>query len=108
MGLRFFDGRLKLSYEAYRLPLVVKRSGHRSVIWGRVRPGAGPRFVQLQRLSGGHFVNAGARIKTDNLGYFKARRGRGTYRFDGYVSQGGSGASGASLKFVGRSRSAAR
>ena len=108
MGLRFFDGRLKPSYEAYRLPLVVKRSGHRSVIWGRVRPGSGPRFVQLQRLAGGHFVNAGARIKTDSLGYFKARRGLGTYRFDGYVSQGGSGASGASLKFVGRSRSAAR
>jgi hypothetical protein len=37
-GLRFYDGTAKPSYDAYRLPLVVKRNGDQVSLWGLVRP----------------------------------------------------------------------
>jgi hypothetical protein len=83
-GLRFNNGREKPSYEAYRFPLVVRKLGKGVVIWGRVRPGVGGRFAQLQKLSGGGFVNVGSRLKTNSLGYFTLKQKTGTYRFLAY------------------------
>ena len=42
-------------------PLVVHKRGRGVSIWGHVRPGTGTRYVQLQRRSGGSFVNDGSR-----------------------------------------------
>ena len=43
---------VKPSYDAYRLPIVVKKQRSGVLIWGRVRPGSGTRFAQLQRKQG--------------------------------------------------------
>ena len=75
-GLRFSSGAAKPSYDAYRLPIVVHRKGGGVSIWGRVRPGTGTRFVQIQRRSGGGFANDGALMQTNSLGYFKTSRGK--------------------------------
>jgi hypothetical protein len=39
-GLRFFDGRAKPSFVAYRLPLWITKRGSRYRVWGQVRPAA--------------------------------------------------------------------
>jgi hypothetical protein len=39
-GLRFLNGALKPSYDAYRLPIWVVRRGHSTIVWGQVRPAA--------------------------------------------------------------------
>jgi hypothetical protein len=89
-GLRTAAGVVKPSYEAYRLPIVVKKRGKGVLIWGRVRPGSGTRFAQLQRKQGGSFVNDGSPISTNSGGYFTARRSaRASYRFIGFAVQGG-------------------
>jgi hypothetical protein len=49
-----------------------------------VRPGKGTRYVQLQRRSGKTFVNDGAPLKTSSGGYFSVKRGRATYRYEGF------------------------
>jgi Cellulase (glycosyl hydrolase family 5) len=84
-GLRFASGKAKPSFDAYKLPLVVSRRGGGVSIWGRVRPGTGTRFVQLQRKSGGSFVNDGSPIRTNAGGYFRVKRGkRAQYRFEAF------------------------
>jgi Cellulase (glycosyl hydrolase family 5) len=84
-GLRFSNGHAKPSFDAYMLPLVVKRRGGGVSIWGRVRPGSGVRYVQLQRKSGRSFASDGAPIKTNAAGYFSVRRGkRAQYRFEAF------------------------
>ena len=68
----------------------MKKRGRGVLIWGRVRPGIGTRFVQLQRKSGGSFVNDGGLISTNSGGYFTATRSsRASYRFTGFATQGG-------------------
>jgi hypothetical protein len=89
-GLRNSGGLAKPSYEAYRLPIVVHKRGSGVLIWGRVRPGTGTRFAQLQRKSGGSYVNDGGLISTDSGGYFSVKRSaRASYRFAGFTTQGG-------------------
>jgi hypothetical protein len=84
-GLRFSNGKAKPAYDAYMLPLVVSRRGGGVSIWGRVRPGKGTRYVQLQRKSGAGFVSDGAPIKTNAGGYFSVNRGQRTqYRFEAF------------------------
>jgi hypothetical protein len=84
-GLRFSNGRQKTSYNAYRFPIVVKKRRRGVYVWGRVRPGVGPRYVRVQRRGG----SLGPRIKTDPRGYFGVRRRiSGRYRFRAYNSQG--------------------
>ena len=73
-------------------------------IWGRVRPGRGSRSVQLQRFSGGSYVNSGARIATNPTGYFSANVSKGTYRFQAYGRPAGTTA--AELQLLGQSRAA--
>jgi hypothetical protein len=94
-GLRFASGKAKPSFDAYKLPLVVKKRGRGVSIWGRVRPGSGTRYVQLQRKSGGSFVDDGSPIKTTGSGYFSVRRGkRAQYRYRAF---GGAPATSAAL-----------
>ncbi len=89
-GLRNAGGVVKPSYEAYRLPIVVHKRGSGVLIWGRVRPGTGTRFAQLQRKQGGSYVNDGALISTNSGGYFSVKRSsRASYRFAGFVTRGG-------------------
>ena len=51
---RSTGGTVKPSYDAYRLPIVVKKRGKGVLIWGRVRPGSGhairPAAAQAGRL----------------------------------------------------------
>jgi hypothetical protein len=89
-GLRFPNGTLKPAYEAYRYPIVVRRRGRGVYIWGRVRPGSGTRYVQLQRRSGGSYVNDGSPIATNSAGNFKVNRSkRAGYRFEALSRPGG-------------------
>jgi hypothetical protein len=84
-ALRFASGKAKPSYNAYRFPIVVKKRRRGVYVWGRVRPGSGPRYVRLQRKGG----SLGPRIKTDPRGYFGTRRRiSGRYRFRAYNTQG--------------------
>jgi hypothetical protein len=96
-GLRFASGGAKPALEAYKLPIVVHKLRRGVSIWGRVRPGIGVRHVQLQRRSGGSYVNDGSSIATDSRGYFTAVRSRrASYRFEAF---GGAVSSSASLGF---------
>jgi hypothetical protein len=84
-GLRFASGRREPYYNADRVAIVVKQRGRGVYVWGRVRPGTGPRFVRLQRKGGSY----GPRIRTNALGYFGVnRRVSGRYRFKAYNVQG--------------------
>ena len=84
-GLRFASGKAKPSFNAYRFPIVVKKRRRGVYVWGRVRPGTGPRYVRVQRKGG----SLGPRIKTDPRGYFGVRRRiSGRYRFRAYNVQG--------------------
>jgi hypothetical protein len=105
-GLRFANGRKKPAYEAYRFPIVVRRSGRGALVWGRVRPGSGSRFAQLQKKRGGRYVDVGGRMQTNTRGYFRVKKKLGSYRFLAYGSDGTDSASGASVKLLGQSRTA--
>ena len=94
-GIRFTNGKKKPSYTAFQFPLVVKQRNRDVLIWGRVRPGTGQRFAQLQVKGGG---NSGPRIKTNSNGYFTVKRKKSArYRFRAYDSSG---------KLLGTSRTA--
>jgi hypothetical protein len=81
-GLRFTDNQPKPAWNAYRLPIVVHRVRGGVRIWGRVRPGRGPRTLRLDVLQGGRWRPAGPSFETDSAGYFTARRGAvAAYRF---------------------------
>ena len=71
-GLRLADGRKKPSYEGFRLPLVVARSGSRVSLWGLVRPAAGATTVRIEIRSGGRW-RALLSKATDGRGYWTAR-----------------------------------
>jgi Cellulase (glycosyl hydrolase family 5) len=103
-GLRFANHTAKPSLDAYSFPIVVHKRGGRVSIWGRVRPGKGTRYVQLQRQSGSRFVDSGGRIGTNSLGYFSARPSAGNYRFLAYARDATTGAS--QLTLLGNSRTA--
>lgn len=69
-GLRFADGSAKPSYDAYRLPIHVKRLSAGNVrVWGMVRPiDDGPRAVQIEA----NGVETGAPVAIGNSrGYFE-------------------------------------
>jgi hypothetical protein len=86
----------------------VRKLGKGVVVWGRVRPGTGARYAQLQKYSGGDFVNAGPRLKTNSLGYFTVKRKLGTYRFLAYGEPPPSNgtATGSAVTLLGHSRTA--
>jgi hypothetical protein len=47
-GLRTAQGRQKLSYQAFPVPLAALRGATRIVLWGRVRPAGGPASVTIE------------------------------------------------------------
>jgi cellulase (glycosyl hydrolase family 5) len=100
-GLRFNGGAVKPSYDAYRLPISVKRKGSGARIWGRVRPGIGTRYVQIQRVSGGERTDDGALVSTNSSGYFTVNRSSktATYGFTAYSDA-------AASQLIGSSRAA--
>ena len=88
-GLEFSNGQRKPAYDAFKFPIVVHKRGSGVSIWGRVRPGSGVRFVQIQRRSGSSFENLGVRIATNPAGYFSASQpGSGLYRFQAFDGAG--------------------
>jgi len=79
-GLRFANGRAKLAYEGFRLPLVADRAGARTVrLWGLVRPATGATDVVVQSRDRAGYTDL-ATVRTDSRGYWtkrtKYRKGR--------------------------------
>src|SRR5579862_709640 len=71
-GLYTKNGVAKPSRNAFVLPLAeMSRSGTRTVLWGQVRPGSGPRTYTIQRWSSGHWVNVGGSKRTGAAGTFR-------------------------------------
>jgi hypothetical protein len=69
-GLLTVGGLAKPSYQAFVLPLTQRsRRGHRTVLWGQVRPG-GSSSYRLQQLRGGKWYSVGANERTTARGYF--------------------------------------
>jgi len=89
-GLKFSNGQPKLpSYDAYKFPVVVHKRGSGVLVWGRVRPGAGTRFAQLELKKGSSFTPIGARVTTNSGGYFTTLAGvGGSFRFRAMDSAG--------------------
>lgn len=80
-GLRFADGRAKLSHAAFPVPLAALRRGDRVTLWGLARPAGARTAVTI--LIGARRPRTYRRYTTDAHGYFARRvpyvRGR-SYR----------------------------
>jgi hypothetical protein len=74
-GLRFFDGRRKPSYEAFRLPLAVQRLGEQVAIWGIVQPYKGPTTVEIHYQDPGSEPKLLRRVVTDEAGTYSFSSG---------------------------------
>jgi hypothetical protein len=72
-GVRFWNGRLKPSYGAYRLPLWVVRRGSRVVVYGQVRPAPNGTVQRVQVQSA---PKSGRRFKTVRTVTVHSRRGQ--------------------------------
>ncbi len=72
-GLRYANGRKKLAYDGFRLPLVADQKGKRKVaLWGLVRPAAGATKVILEsRDKRGKGWKKIGRVKTSPNGVFR-------------------------------------
>jgi hypothetical protein len=71
-GLQLANGKNKPSFEAYRLPLAVKKRGGSVSIWGFVRPTHAASNVEVvYRDRGSKTVKSLKSLTTDSLGYFK-------------------------------------
>jgi hypothetical protein len=80
-GLRASGGKAKLSYEAFRLPLVATRGTRRTTLWGLVRPAAGRTRVAIEyREVGSTRWRHLKHDRTNRAGYWttttRLRRGR--------------------------------
>jgi Cellulase (glycosyl hydrolase family 5) len=73
-GLRFAQGPPKPAWNAFRFPIVVHARRRGVFIWGRVRPGTGSRSARLQVLRRGRWQSAGRPVRTNEAGFFTARR----------------------------------
>lgn len=96
-GLRFADGTPKPGvYDAYRLPLYVRRLGSRTVeVWGGARmAGRGDRVRVQSQLGAGEFTDvAGGSVAVNARGYFRKRfrvSGASRRRFRIVYGDGGS------------------
>jgi hypothetical protein len=83
-GLRTSDGKVKLAYEAFRLPLVATRAAHRTALWGLVRPASGKTKVTIDYRNAGSSTWHRLKAKTtSSAGYWStttsSRTGR-SYR----------------------------
>jgi hypothetical protein len=74
-GLLRTSGKKKPSYNAYRLPIWVTRSGSGVRVWGQVRPAGGaPQTVQIQ--NGNRKFKTVKTVRTNGSGYFLTRVSR--------------------------------
>ena len=70
-GLRLFSGKLKPSYGAYRMPIVVTRRTATSVeVYGQVRPGGASTVAIQAQASGGAFRTV-KNVRTNSGGFFR-------------------------------------
>ncbi|HMS73304.1 MAG TPA: cellulase family glycosylhydrolase [Baekduia sp.] len=69
-GLIYTDGKVKPSFDGFRLPLVVERSGKGVKIWGLVRPARAVANATLERRSGKGAWTRVKSLKTNSRGYF--------------------------------------
>jgi hypothetical protein len=70
-GLRTSDGKAKLAYEAFRLPLVATRGARSTALWGLVRPATGATKVTIDYRNSGS--STWRRLKgdtTNSAGYW--------------------------------------
>jgi hypothetical protein len=73
-GLLTAAGTAKPSFDEFRLPLTVRRSGRTALLWGLVRPAAGATHVEvLVRDTSAAHSTAVATRPTDALGLWTAR-----------------------------------
>jgi hypothetical protein len=73
-GLRHSDGQTKDAYDGFRLPLVARRSGSRTSLWGLVRPADGETRVEIEyRSEGSTRWRRLKRDRTDRRGYWETR-----------------------------------
>ncbi len=69
-GLRFSDGRAKLSLRAFPVPLAALRSRGRVSLWGLARPAHGATTVTIDIGARGRPLHEYRRVRTDAQGYF--------------------------------------
>jgi hypothetical protein len=69
-GLRFYDGPPKPSYDAFRLPLAVRREGASVHLWGLVRPAREATDVEIRVADGGREKSLRS-VTTDEAGIFE-------------------------------------
>ncbi len=78
-GLRRADGKRKRAYDAFRLPLVARRSGSRGArvsLWGHVRPARAATSVSIEmRARGSRRWRFLRRVRTDARGYWSTASG---------------------------------
>jgi hypothetical protein len=94
-GLRFLDGRLKPSWDAYRLPIWVTRRGSKLLVWGQLRPAADGAVEQVDiqnaPTANGTFTSVKTLTVRSRKGFLNAkvpRRG-GVWRLAWTPSTGG-------------------
>jgi hypothetical protein len=69
-GLFTYTGKHKPSYDGFRLPLAVRRSGSKVSLWGLVRPAAAATTASIEVRSGGGSFRGLTTVHTDARGYF--------------------------------------
>jgi len=69
-GLRTAKGVDKPSFDGFRLPLVVRRSGKKVSIWGLVRPAIGATTVKIERRTGSGAWRSLGTVRTNGRGAF--------------------------------------
>jgi hypothetical protein len=80
-GLRTSKGKKKPAYNAFILPLAVKRYGSSDVAWGRVRPATGPTQVTIEhKLGNGTWKRLTALQTSGVYGFKTAHRSKHRYR----------------------------
>ena len=84
LGLRTAAGKQKLSYQAFRLPLVADARGKRVYLWGYVRPAGSRTTVLVQiRKKGSRTFHSLKHVTTNGSGYWSSvtsRRSGAQYR----------------------------
>lgn len=74
-GLRFYDGRRKPSYDAFRLPLALQRLGGKVSLWGIVQPYPYPTTVKIRYKNPGGRPNYLQTITTSEQGIYTTTYG---------------------------------
>jgi len=70
-GLRLFSGKLKPSYAAYRMPIVVtRRSGTLVEVYGQIRPGRSSSVAIQSQASGGQFTTVKT-VRSNSRGFIR-------------------------------------